>query len=127
MALDPVTAGLDLANTVVNKLWPDKSEEERAQLAAAVSIVQGQLEVNKAEASNPSVFVSGARPFIMWICGVGLAMQFLVSPLLQWGAAMFGKAVVLPPLDMGTLLTLLLGMLGLGGMRTFEKFKGVAK
>lgn len=127
MALDPVTAGLDLANTVVNKIWPDKSEEERAQLAAAVSIVQGQLEVNKAEASNPSVFVSGARPFIMWICGVGLAMQFLVSPLLQWGAAMFGKVVVLPPLDMGTLLTLLLGMLGLGGMRTFEKFKGVAR
>lgn len=127
MALDPVTAGLDLANTVVNKIWPDKSEQERAQLAAAVSIVQGQLEVNKAEASNPSVFVSGARPFIMWICGVGLAMQFLVSPLLQWGAAMFGKVVVLPPLDMGTLLTLLLGMLGLGGMRTFEKFKGVAR
>lgn len=127
MALDPVTAGLDLANTVVKTIWPDKSEEERAQLAAAVALVQGQMDINKAEAENPSVFVSGARPFIMWICGVGLAMQFLVSPLLQWGAAMYGKTVILPPLDMGTLLTLLLGMLGLSGMRSFEKVKGVSK
>jgi hypothetical protein len=127
MALDPISAGLDLANTVVNKLWPDKSQEERDQLAAALALVQGQMDINKAEAGNPSVWVSGARPFIMWICGVGLAMQFIVSPLLQWGAAMFGKTVILPPLDMGTLLTLLLGMLGLGSMRSFEKVKGVAK
>lgn len=127
MALDPISAGLDLANTVVKTIWPDKSQEERDQLAAALALVQGQMDINKAEAGSSSVFVAGARPFIMWVCGIGLAMQFLVSPLLQWGAAMFGKTVILPPLDMGTLLTLLLGMLGLGGMRTFEKLNGVAR
>jgi hypothetical protein len=127
MPIDPVTAGIELASTVVKTIWPDKSEQERAQLAAALALVQGQMDTNKAEAANPSVFVSGARPFIMWICGVGLGMQFLVSPTIQWGAALFGKTVVLPPLDIGTLMTLLLGMLGLGGMRTFEKFKGVAR
>jgi hypothetical protein len=125
MALDPISAGLDLANTVVKTIWPDKSQEERDQLAAALALVQGQMDINKAEAGSASVFVAGARPFIMWICGVGLAMQFIVSPLLQWGAAMFGKTVILPPLDMGTLLTLLLGMLGLGSMRTVERIKGV--
>lgn len=127
MALDPITAGIDLALGIVNKIWPDKSEQERAELAGALAIIQGQLKINEVEATNPSVFVSGARPFIMWVCGVGLAMQFLVSPLVTWGALALGKVLVLPPLDMGTLITLLGGLLGLGGMRTVEKLNGVAR
>lgn len=127
MALDPITAGIDLAATVIGKIWPDKSEQERMEIAGALALMQGQLAVNQAEAANPSVFVSGARPFIMWVCGVGLAMQFLVSPLLIWGSTLFGKPIVLPPLDMGTLITLLGGLLGLGSMRTVEKINGVAR
>jgi len=73
MALDPLTAGLDLVNTAINKIWPDKSEQEKQQLAAAVVIVQGQLDINKAEAASPSVFVSGWRPWIGWVCGTACA------------------------------------------------------
>lgn len=120
MALDPITAGMDLAGTVINKIWPDKTEQEKQQLAAAVALVQGQIATNQAEATNPSTFVAGWRPFIGWICGLGLGYQFLVFPIL---IAYQPKIV---QLDMGTLLTLLLGMLGLSGLRTTEKIKGVA-
>lgn len=117
----------DLANTVVNKIWPDKSEQERAQLAAAVAVVQGQLQVNQAEASSPSVFVAGWRPFIGWVCGAALVYHYILRPMLPWLLAFLGKPVPpIPPLDMGDLITILLGMLGLGGLRSFEKTKGVA-
>jgi len=122
MGLDITGVGevANLATTVVNKIWPDKSEEEKQQLAAAVQLVQGQLDINKAEATNPNMFTSGWRPYIGWVCGTGLGYQFLIYPVL---VAFIPKIV---QLDMGTLLTLLLGMLGLGGMRTFEKLNGVA-
>lgn len=127
MALDPVTAGLDLANTVVNKIWPDKSAEERAQLAAAVALVQGQLDINKAEAANPNVFTSGWRPFIGWVCGAALVYQYIIRPLAAWGVAIAGHPLPpMPGLD-DNLWQLLLGMLGLGGLRSFEKIKGVSK
>lgn len=119
MALDPLTAGLDLAKTLADKIWPDKSEEERQQLAASVALIQGQLDINKAEASNPNWFVAGWRPYIGWICGTGLGYQFLVYPtLIAW-------LPKIQQLDMGTLLTLLGGLLGLGGLRTYEKINGV--
>ena len=120
MDLTGVGAVSDLIGTDVNKIWPDKTEKEKAELVAAVSLVQGQLDINKVEAANPSAFVSGARPFIMWICGVSLGYQCLVYPVLIAYIPKIQQA------DMGTLLTILLGMLGLGGMRTFEKLNGVA-
>jgi hypothetical protein len=125
MSLDPVTAGLDLVKVAVNKIWPDKTEQEKAELAAAVTIVQGQIEVNKAEATNPSIFVSGWRPYVGWVCGMGLAYSFLGQPLLEWGSINF-QFIAPPKLDMGDLITILLGMLGLGGLRTYEKKMGVA-
>lgn len=84
-----------------------------------------QNDVNKVEAANPKIFIAGWRPFIGWVCGSGLATTFIVAPLATFIAALFGKTIVFPQLDMGTLLTCLLGMLGLGGMRTFEKISGV--
>jgi hypothetical protein len=125
--LTGIGAVADLATTVVNKIWPDKSEAEKQQLAAAVAMVTGQLEVNKAEASSPSVFTSGWRPFIGWVCGAALVYHYIVRPLLPWLLALLGKPMPpIPPLDMGDLITILLGMLGLGGLRSFEKTKGVA-
>ncbi len=121
----PIGKAIEIA---VDRLIPDKHLAER--LAAEIQVefaradIQGQLaqlEVNKIEAANPNAWVSGWRPFVGWVCGGGLAFQFLIAPLLTW---LSGTQV--PPLDMGTLMTLLLGMLGLGGMRTAEKFKGVA-
>jgi hypothetical protein len=94
-------------------------------LAADVEAMKGQVEIDKIEAANSNLFVAGWRPFIGWVCGVGLATQFLIGPLFTWIAAMFGKTVVFPVLDLGTLATLLFGMLGLSGMRTVEKVNGV--
>jgi len=127
MAADPITAVADLAGTVINNIWPDKTEAERAQLAAAVAIVQGQLQVNQAEAASPSVFVAGWRPAIGWVCGGALAYTYLLYPILMWAAAIWWPNLTPPKLgNDGMLYELLLGMLGLGGLRTFEKVKGVA-
>ena len=127
MSADPITAVADLAGTVINKIWPDKTEAERAQLAAAVAIVQGQLAVNQVEAASPSVFVAGWRPAIGWVCGGALAYTYLLYPILMWAAAIWWPNLSPPKLgNDGMLYELLLGMLGLGGLRTFEKVKGVA-
>ena len=126
MALDPITAGLSLADNVISRIWPDKTEQERAQLAAAVSIVQGQLEINKAEAANPARFTSGWRPFIGWVCGAALACQYIARPLLAWAGIVTGHPLPdLPGID-DNLWQLMLGMLGLGGMRSLEKIKRAA-
>jgi len=126
MALDPLTAGMSLAETVIGKIWPDKSAQEQAQLAAAVALVQGQLEVNKAEAASPSPFTSGWRPAIGWVCAAALACQYIARPLLSWVGIVAGHPFPeLPGID-DNLWQLMLGMLGLGGLRTFEKTKGVA-
>lgn len=117
----------DLANTVINKIWPDKSDQEKQQLAAAVSIVQGQLEVNKEEAKSPSVFVAGWRPFIGWVCGASLAYTYLGYPILLWATTIWAPNVHVPSLGNNEMLyELLFGMLGMGALRTFEKVKGVA-
>jgi hypothetical protein len=116
----------ELASTVINKIWPDKSEAERQQLAAAVMVVQGQIDINKVEAASPSVFVSGARPFIMWVCGIGCAWNWIGLPVACFILAALGKPIVLAAADLSEMMPLLLGMLGLGTLRTVEKIKGVA-
>ena len=126
MALDPITAGMDLAGTVINKIWPDKTEQEKQQLAAAVSLVQGQLAINANEANNPSVFVSGWRPAIGWICGAACAWNWIGLPIAKLGLALYGHPIELNPADIGEMMPILLGMLGLGGLRTMEKVNGVA-
>ena len=115
MALDPLTAGLELATSIVSRIWPDKSVEEQQQLAAALTLLQGQMATNQEEAKSTNWFVAGWRPFIGWICGSGLLYQFLIYPIL----IAFAPHIV--QLDMGTLLSLLGGLLGLGAMRTAEK------
>jgi hypothetical protein len=126
MSITGVGEIAELATTVIGKIWPDKTEQEKQQLAAAVSLVQGQLAINQAEAANPSVFVSGWRPFIGWVCGAGCAWNWIGLPALKAGLAIGGMSVALSPADLGEMMPLLLGMLGLGGLRTFEKINGVA-
>ena len=89
-----------------------------------VDQITAQIDVDKAEAANANMFVAGWRPAIGWICGLGLGVQFLINPLATWIAALLGHAIAFPGLDLGTLMTLLFGMLGLGGMRTYEKVQG---
>ena len=124
MAIDSAIA--DLAGTVINKIWPDKSEAEKQQLAAAVQLLQGQMDINKAEAASGSVFIGGWRPAIGWVCAAALACQYIARPLLVWAGIITGHNwPVLPGLD-DNLWQLMLGMLGMGGLRTVEKVKGVA-
>lgn len=103
-----------------------QQEGELHVMDNALKAAQGQLDVNKQEAASASTFVSGWRPYIGWVCGTALGYQFLVHPLLCWLSAAQGWPVP-PRLDIDTLLTLLTGMLGLAGLRTGEKFKGVAR
>ena len=126
MALDPISAGLDLASNVVNKIWPDKTEAEKQQLAAAVALVQGQLDINRAEAANPKVFVSGWRPWIGWVCGMAFAWNWIGLPIAKVALDLYGHPIAVSAADLSEMMPVLLGMLGLGGLRTYEKVNGVA-
>jgi hypothetical protein len=128
MALDPVSALLDIGGKVLDRVFPDPTQQAAARLellklqqSGELTQIAGQMEINKAEAANPSVFVSGWRPAIGWICGAGFAVQFVIGPLAEWGSALYGHPVKFPQMDTGTMMPLLLGMLGLGGLRTAEK------
>lgn len=132
--MDPISAALDIGGKLIDRLWPDPTQAAQAKLeliklqqSGELAQITGQLDINKAEAGNASVFVAGWRPFIGWVCGMALVYQYLIRPLASWGCAAAGHPVpVMPGLD-DNLWQLLLGMLGLGGLRTAEKIKGVAK
>lgn len=121
-----IGAVADFATTIVNKIWPDKSEQEKQQIAAAVMVVQGQLDINREEAKSPSVFVSGWRPFIGWVCGMACAWNWIGLKIALFIAAYFGHALNMQPADISEMMPVLLGMLGLGGLRTVEKINNVA-
>jgi len=125
--------------SIIEKLIPDPQAQAQAKLKmmemgqkgelayldAEVKLAAGQLEINKAEAATDA-FRGGWRPFTGWACAFGLVYQFLLQPLLPWTAAAMGMDVPpLPSIDTQVLLTILLGMLGLGGLRTYERVKGV--
>ena len=116
----------ELIGTAINKIWPDKSEAEKQQLAAAVMVVQGQIDINKSEAVNPSVFVSGWRPFIGWVCGSACAWNWIGLPIAKVIIIILGYKIDLTPANLTEMMPILLGMLGLGGLRTLEKINGVA-
>lgn len=131
--MDPISAVAGLADTLINKIWPDPAARAsaeaqliKAQMDAAIAGVQQQIDINKIEAASGSVFVAGWRPGIGWICGAAFALHFVILPLLGWVAVLFGHDPIVVPFDMQTLMTVLMGMLGLGGLRTFEKVRGVA-
>jgi|TARA_R110000803_G_scaffold70801_1_gene133803 hypothetical protein len=86
-----------------------------------------QLDINKTEAAHRSLFVAGWRPFIGWSCGVALAYTYIVQPALTFGLAQAGYLVDLPAVDISQMMPVLMGMLGLGGLRSWEKVKGVSK
>lgn len=97
---------------------------ELAHLDADLKLALGQIEVNKAEATTDK-FRGGWRPFIGWVCGIGVAIQFIVSPLFTWFSMLIGVPIIFPVLDSSVLMTLLFGMLGLGTLRTTEKLKDI--
>jgi hypothetical protein len=94
----------------------------------AQELAKGQLEINKAEAQHRSIFVAGWRPFLGWCLSFAMAWHFVLAPMTMFVAGWAGATIPeLPVFDMDSLMTVLLGMLGLGGLRSFEKYKGLTK
>ena len=129
-----INAILPIIGTVLDKLIPDnnakekaKAEIEKALIDNAAQINLTQAETNKIEAAHRSVFVSGWRPFLGWCSGLGFAWVFVVAPVAQWVLALQGINIVLPQLQTDVLMELTLAMLGLAGLRTWEKSKGLTK
>jgi hypothetical protein len=115
-----------IRSAVTGKLPPEEEAKFQMQLMELEFASQkAQTEINLAEAQHPSVFVAGWRPAIGWVCALGLAYQFLVNPTLVWAVAVFGSTVQPPALATEGLMTLVMSLLGLGGMRTYEKVREV--
>ena len=125
--LDRVLPDKAAANEAKLKMLQLAQAGELAALDADIKLATGQMEVNKIEAANPSVFVSGWRPFVGWVCALGMASVFIVGPFFEWGSGLAGHSTPWPKLDIGPMLTMLAGMLGLGTLRTVEKIKDVAR
>jgi len=133
----PLLAALPLLlpaiGDVLDRLLPDKEAAARARIEIETKLLEAasqqasqQAAINQVEAGHTSIFVSGWRPFIGWVCGAGLAWTFIVAPLLAWLLPAIGLVSVMPVLQVEYLLELVVAMLGLGALRSFEKLKGVA-
>jgi len=126
--IGPVTGLLD--KFIEDKDQKAKLAHEVATMAQthAQELARGQLEINKAEAQHRSIFVAGWRPFLGWCLSFAMAWHFVLAPMTLFICSAFEIYVPdLPAFDMDSLMTVLLGMLGLGGLRTAEKIKGVTK
>ena len=138
--MPPWTMLIDPISRLLDKLIPDpearakakaelqKAEREQDLKALQLSLQADQMQaaINQEEAKSPSLFIAGWRPFIGWVCGAAFAYHFLLQPLFAFLIANTGRQVQLPTFDMETLSTVLLGLLGLGSLRTVEKLKGAA-
>lgn len=144
MALPTLLIGpiLEIGKGLINRFFPNPADAaaaqlellkmaqtgELAQLAADADIAKAQIAVNAAEAAGGDPYSQRWRPTVGYVCVAGLFYTFLLQPLLPWFAAVFGLDVPpLPALDTNVLMTLLLGMLGIGGMRSFDKKNGVSR
>jgi hypothetical protein len=141
MALDPVTTILSIADTILTRIFPDPSQAasaklellkmrqtgELAALAAETDLAKGQLAINQTEAQSTNWFVSGGRPFIMWGCGFAMLYASLFEPIMRFVAVvMFKYSGSFPVIDTSLTTQVLLGLLGLAGMRSIDKKNGVA-
>jgi hypothetical protein len=134
--MNPLLIGpiLEIGKTLLDRFGPaDSSQRAKAEadflrMAAEGELKQiiAQLEINAREASHPSVFVAGWRPFFGWMGGIGFLYAVVIQPLLTWWGASNGLPPA-PELDTELLMVVVTGMLGIGGLRTYEKHKGVAK
>jgi len=131
---DAVAAGSKLIDDIVTRIWPDATQNEKDKAMLALSELQNQyatqlkqIDVNAVEAQSHSLFVSGWRPFVGWVCGGAFAYEFVVRPLINGVLALFSVSMAFPGIEVDAINTLLFGLLGLGAYRTVEKVKGVAR
>lgn len=121
-------------SALLSRLIPDKSERDKLAHEIATMAekqahdqVMAQIEVNRTEAAHNSLYVAGWRPFIGWACGVAMAFNYVGVPVIETVSVLYGTPLTLSPLDLEVMMPVLLGMLGLGGMRSYEKRNGVAR
>ena len=115
---------IGVAGKVLDKFVEDKDLKTKLDFELRKAYADAnlaQIDVNKEQAKHPSIFVAGARPSIMWICAFGLGWQFVFQPIAIWYMALTASPIVLPIIPTEGVLSLTLALLGLGGMRTFEK------
>ena len=139
MSFDPLSALFDIGKVAIEKIWPDptkrakelrKLEEMKqrgslSEMNAQVNMLTGQMEINKVEAASGNWFVAGWRPFVGWVCGFALAYAAILEPFMRFIASVNDYSGTFPIIDTTITMQVLLGMLGLGAMRTREKEKGV--
>lgn len=141
MSITGIGEVADLAKNIIGHFWPDKTKEQQAEMQLQVqelisqsSLLKGQMDVNAAEASAASgklgsmgaLFVAGWRPAVGWSCAAAFSWSFVLAPMLEYFAALIGHPITgLPKLDLSNMMPVLLGMLGLGTMRSVEKVKGL--
>lgn len=132
MAFDPISTVLDIGGKILDRVIPDINARDKAkeELAKAINdqdfqITMAQIAVNAEEAKSDNLFKSGWRPSVGWTCSIAFALHFVVLPIFNIGLVGFGYKAIVIPFDMDTLFTVLGGLLGLGGLRTVEKMKGI--
>ena len=125
--IGPVTSLLD--KFIEDKDQKNKLAHEIATMAdkQAHEIAKAQMDINKEEAKSRHWWIAGWRPAWGWICTLAMGYHFIIQPFLLFFLALFGLKMEIPSFDMETLMTVLLGMLGLGGLRSFEKHKKLTK
>jgi hypothetical protein len=128
--MDPISAILNIGNTLINKLFPDPAEAAKAQLellklqqSGELAAMVSQTDINKVEAASDSVFVAGWRPFCGWVGGAGLAYASILEPMARFAATLSGYTGSFPAIDTTITMQILFGLLGLGAMRSFDKAK----
>ena len=126
----PLDIILGLGSKLIDSVFPDPAKKAEAQLKplelqqnGELAQMQAQTSINVEEAKSASVFIAGWRPFVGWACGMAFAINFVVGPMGVFAAALLGKTVVFPTIALSEMMPVLLGMLGLGAYRTFEKVK----
>jgi len=134
MAFDPITAALSLGSTLIDRLVPDKTAAAAAkiqliemQTKGELDQITGQLTVDQAEAGSKSTFVAGWRPFVGWACGAAFVYVYILQPFMQFALVAFKvnfDIAKMPALDIADMMPVLLGMLGLGAMRSYDKTSG---
>jgi hypothetical protein len=126
-AIESVAA---VANNVLDKFVADKDLKQKLEHELQIEFQKAniaQIQVNQEQAKHSSLFVSGARPAIMWVCCLGLFWSFFLAPILNWFMFLYDSSIPLPEINTEGLLTLTLSLLGLGGFRSYEKLRGVAR
>ena len=131
-ALIPLLA--NILPGILDKVIPDKGAAQKAQAEILDKITDmaaksdaAQADINKTEAASNSLFVAGWRPAIGWLCAVAMGYTYILVPLAMYVSFLVGKPLPKPPTLDGNMWELMFGMLGLGGLRTFEKVRGVAR